>query len=148
MFPVTTVLTDWWKYMFWLLLLLIVLLMFGTATKMVNVILKNIRGTRWLWKRWTCNRSQTAISFVWKFLKNGAAVFKGINYQTCVSFHGSALPARADSTTKGKVEKCWRWALLLYNVSSCSTWHHNVHLVCILHICFCDNVVLTLGIDV
>ena len=49
MLPVTTVFTDCWKLMFWLLLLLllllILLLMFATASKMVKVIPANIRGT-------------------------------------------------------------------------------------------------------
>ena len=55
MLPVTTVLTDCWKLMFWLLLLLLLLirlLMFATASKMVNVMPANIRGTSWRRRNW------------------------------------------------------------------------------------------------
>ena len=55
MLPVTTVLTDCWKLMFWLLLLLLLLirlLMFATASKMVNVMPANIRGTSWQKRNW------------------------------------------------------------------------------------------------
>ena len=56
MLPVTTVLTDCWKLMFWLLLLLLLLLirllMLATASKMVNVMPANIRGTSWRRRNW------------------------------------------------------------------------------------------------
>ena len=52
MLPLTTVLTLCWKLMLSLLLLLLLLLMrllmLATASKMVNVIPANMRGTSWV----------------------------------------------------------------------------------------------------